>query len=155
ITPTFYFSLAMTNDTGGDDYRWNIGNCNTTVYKPGDLLTQEPGNMEGPTVQGIQELIDRDPGAQWDTSTNTVVNSAFGSHSPRVFPIPLYDPVYYDIGKRNGRNADLKTANWIGFFADHVVGNNIYGRITPITGIYIKGGPAPNPALPLTIRLVQ
>ena len=55
----------------------------------------------------------------------------------------------------NGRNASLKTANWIGFFVDNVSGNNIYGRITPITGIYQKGGPAPNAALPKTIRLVQ
>lgn len=155
ITPTFYFSLAMTNDTGGDDYRWNIANCNTTVYKPGDLLVQEPGNMEGPTVQGITDLIARDPKAEWDPVNEKVINSAFGSHSPRVFPIPLYDPVFYDSGKRNGRNADLKTANWIGFFADHVSGNNIYGVITPITGIYVQGGPAPNPALPLTIRLVE
>jgi hypothetical protein len=107
ITPTFYFSLAMTNDTGGDDYRWNIGNCNTTVYHVGDLLVQEPGNMEGPTVQGITDLINRDPNAQWDSANLKVINSAFGSHSPRIFPIPLYDPVYYDAGKRNGRNADL------------------------------------------------
>ena len=155
ITPTFYFSLAMTNDTGGDDYRWNIGNCNTTVYHVGDLLVQEPGNMEGPTVQGITGLINRDPNALWDSANLKVINSAFGSHSPRIFPIPLYDPVYYDAGKRNGRNADLKTANWIGFFAERVSGNNIYGVITTITGIYDKNGPAPNAALPKTIRLVQ
>ena len=155
ITPTFYFSLAMTNDTGGDDYRWNIGNCNTTVYHVGDLLVQEPGNMEGPTVQGITDLINRDPNAQWDSANLKVINSAFGSHSPRIFPIPLYDPVYYDAGKRDGRNADLKTANWIGIFAERVSGNNIYGVITTITGIYDKNGPAPNAALPKTIRLVQ
>ena len=155
ITPTFYYSLAMTADIGGDDYRWNIANCNTTLYTWGDALLQEPGNMEGPTIQGIQELVAKDPGAQWDDVHDIVIKSAFGSHSPRVFPIPLYDPAYYDAGKRNGRNADLKTANWIGFFVDRVEGNNIYGRITPITGIYKKGGPAPNAALPKTIRLVQ
>jgi hypothetical protein len=111
--------------------------------------------MEGPTVQGITDLINRDPNAQWDSANLKVINSAFGSHSPRIFPIPLYDPVYYDAGKRNGRNADLKTANWIGFFAERVSGNNIYGVITTITGIYDKNGPAPNAALPKTIRLVQ
>jgi Flp pilus assembly protein TadG len=155
ISVSFYFSLAMTNDTGGDDYRWNIANCNTTVYGWDSKLVQEPGDMMGPTVQGIQELVDRDPGAQWDDGTNTVIKSAFGQHSPRIFPIPLYDPAYYAAGKANGRNASLKTANWIGFFVDNVSGNNIYGRITPITGIYQKGGPAPNAALPKTIRLVQ
>ena len=52
------------------------------------------------------ELVARDPGAYWDTSTNSVNGSAFGNHSPRMFPIPLYDPPFYDSGKRNGRDAD-------------------------------------------------
>jgi len=74
-----------------------------------------------------------------------------------VFPIPLYDPIYYDSGKRNGRTADLKTANWIGFFVDHVSGNDIYGIITPLAGRYDRNGPQPqpNPAMPRMIRLVQ
>ena len=155
IEPSMYFSLAMVGDTGGSDYRWNIANCNTHKYSWGDLLVQEPGNMTGPTTQGIEDLIGQDPNAYWDTTKNTVVNSNSGNHSPRIFPIPLYDPVYYDTGKRNGRNADLKTANWIGFFADHVTGHNIYGRIIPMAGTYVNNGPVPNASLPKQIRLVQ
>ena len=155
ITPSFYFSLALDDETGGSDYRWNIANCNTKKYNWGDLLLQEPGNMMGPTTQGIQELVGRDPNAYWDASQNKVVNSAFGNHSPRIFPIPLYDPIFYDSGKRNGRNADLKTANWIGFFVDQVNGNNIFGRITPIAGTHDKNGPVPNAALPKAIRLIH
>jgi Flp pilus assembly protein TadG len=155
ISPSLYFSLAMTNDTGGSDYRWNIDNCNTHRYHWGDGLVQEPGNMSGPTIQGIEALIARDPGARWDTSLNGVTNSAFGVHSPRIFPLPLYDPIYYDSGIRNGRNATLRTANWIGFFAESVNGNNIYGRIIPIAGIHDSSGPAPNAAMPKAIRLVQ
>jgi len=155
INVSFYFSLAMTNDTGGDDYRWNIANCNKTIYKWGDGLVQEPGAMEGPTVQGATELVARDPGATWDDGKNTVVGSAFGNQSPRIFPIPLYDPAYYDSAKRNGRNASLRTANWIGFFIETVQGNQIYGRIIPIAGIRDKNGPQGNAAFPLAIRLVQ
>jgi Flp pilus assembly protein TadG len=155
IVSSFYFSLAMFTDTGGDDYRWNIANCNKHIYHWGDGLVQEPGDKEGPTIQGIEELIARDPGAHWNTATNTVEGSAFGNHSPRIFPIPLFDPIVYDSGKRNGRIADLVTANWIGFFADYVVGSQIYGRIIPIAGIYDKNGPAPNAALPKTIRLIK
>ena len=111
--------------------------------------------MVGPTVSGIEELIAQDPGARWDSSTNRVVNSAFGAQqSPRVFPIPLFDPIYYDEGKRNGRNADLKTANWIGFFADHVSGNQIYGKIIPIAGIR-DGAPIPDGLTIRSIRLVR
>ena len=157
ITVSFYFSLALGKPvvTGGAEYDWNIANCNTTHYFWGDPLTQEPGAMNGPTVSGAELLIARDPGARWDTSTNRVVGSAYG-HSPRVFPIPLYDPPFYDAGKRNGRTADLKTANWIGFFLDYVQGNGLVGRIIPITGIRDRnGGPAPQGLNPKAIRLIQ
>jgi hypothetical protein len=153
IEPSFYFSLSMTDSMGGNDYRTNIATCNQTHYRWGDLLVQEPGNMVGPTTQGIEELIARDQGAQWDGTK--VVNSLYGNHSPRIFPIPLYDPTYYDEGKRNGRNADLKTANWICFFATGNNGNNVNGVIVPCMGVYDKNGPAPNAALPKTIRLIQ
>jgi hypothetical protein len=155
INVSFYFSLAMTDYTGGSDHRWNIANCNHSIYHVGDLLVQEPGNMEGPTIQGIEELIAKDPGAHWNDVTNDMEGSAFPGNSPRVFPIPLYDPVYFDEGKRNGRNADLKTANWIGFFAEEVQGNQIYGRIIPIAGIRDKNGPKGSAAFPKAIRLVK
>jgi Flp pilus assembly protein TadG len=159
ITVSFYFSLAIGGNEGGltgaDAYRWNIDNCNTTVMHWGDLLVQEPGNVVGPTIQGIEALIAQDPNARWDDARNTVVDSAYtGRQSPRVFPIPLYDPPYYDAGKRMGRYADLKVANWIGFFADHVSGNQIYGRIIPILGIR-DGAPTPDGLSIRAIRLVR
>jgi hypothetical protein len=157
ITVSFYFSLAIggMSGTGGDDYSWNIANCNTTIMYWGDKLIQEPGAMAGPTIQGAEELIARDPGAYWDDSSKTVKGSAFG-HSPRTFPIPLYDPPFYDEGKRNGRDADLKVANWIGFFLERIEGNGILGRIMPISGILDRnGGPAPAGAFPMAIRLVK
>ena len=158
ITVSFYYSLSLGKPviTGGDAYRWNISNCNTTIYHWGDPLTQEPGAMEGPTIQGADELIAKDPGAYWDDSLKKVRGSAFGTRSPRVFPIPLYDPIVYDSGKRNGREADLVTANWIGFFLESTAGNGIWGRIIPIAGIRdTTAGPAPAGLNPRTIRLVQ
>jgi Flp pilus assembly protein TadG len=158
ITVSFYFSLALGKPviTGGAEYDWNIANCNKTIYHWGDPLTTEPGAMSGPTISGAQLLIDKDPGAYWDLSLNKVKGSAFGAKSPRVFPIPLYDPIVYDSGKRNGRTADLVTANWIGFFLDHIQGNGLIGRIIPIAGIRDPTSPAaPLGLTPKSIRLVQ
>ena len=157
ITVSFYFSLALGKPviTGGAEYDWNIANCNTTIYHWNDPLTQEPGAMNGPTISGAELLIAKDPGAHWNTSTNTLEGSAFG-HSPRVFPIPLYDPPFYDEGKRNGRTADLKTANWIGFFLEEIQGNGIWGRIIPINGIRDRNHEGPPEGLnPKAIRLVE
>ena len=78
------------------------------------------------------------------------------SPSPRVVAIPLFDPIYYDSGKRNGRNADLKVVNYMGFFIEEMQGGDVKGRITPIGGIFSgNGGPAPVGTFPIAIVLVK
>jgi hypothetical protein len=155
IEPTMYYSWKMPgNDIGADFYTNNITGCNHSRVGFNFLAIQEPGDMSGPTVKGIQNLIDQDPNAYWDTSTNSVHSTM--NPSPRIFPIPLFDPEYYATGKANGRNADFKIVQMLGFFVDHKDGNNIYGRITPILGtIDPNAGPAPADAFPMAIRLVQ
>ena len=76
--------------------------------------------------------------------------------SPRVIAIPLFDPVFYDTGKRNGRTATLKFVNYLGFFVERMQGNDVVGEITPIGGLRNGGfGPANETAFPRAIRLVQ
>ena len=154
IAPSFYFPWSIGDSSGASDYEWNIGNCNTTIMKFPNLLMAEPGNMTGPTKHGMEELIARDPNARWDTYTNKVVSSM--SPSPRVVAIPVFDPVFYDEGKRNGRNADLRAMNYMGFFIEEMQGNEVVGRITPIGGLLSgDGGPAPDNAFPMAIVLVE
>jgi Putative Flp pilus-assembly TadE/G-like len=156
INPSFYYSWKMPDDVGGDFYRENIANCNQSIMRWKDIIIQEPGDKTGPTIQGIEELIAKDPAAVWDTSCVCVKNSAYAGVSPRVFPIPLYDPEYYANGKANGRVADFRIANFLGFFADHVSGNKIYGRITQIVGLVDRtAGPAPDNLMPKAIQLVE
>ena len=157
IYPTMYYSWSMPSAIGGDYYRDNIAGCNQTHLAPGYLMTQEPGDMTGPTGQGIDDLIALDSGAIWEPlpGCNCVKNSAYGV-SPRVVPIPVYDPVYYAEGKHNGRNADFKLANWIGVFIVRRQGNQVEARITPIMGIIDTSmGPAPANAFPRAVRLVE
>ena len=155
IEPTMYYSWKMPGeDIGADFYNENIVACNTSVVGYKYLMTQEPGNMSGPTMKGIDDLIAQDPDAYWDNVKNKVHST--NNPSPRIFPIPLYDPEYYAWGKANGRNADLRMANWIGFFVERRDGNNVFGRITPILGVIDKNaGPAPAGMFPQAIRLVE
>jgi hypothetical protein len=112
--------------------------------------------MQGPTVQGVEELIAKDPNARWDDGCMCVKGSTATGQSPRVFPIPLYDPEYYANGQANGRGADFIIANFLGFFVDRVQGNGIYGRVTRITGMVDETmAMAPDDSLPTAIRLVQ
>ena len=159
IQPTFYYSWDMpgnaTGKIGGDWYRDNIATCNTTVINSGEVAIQEPGNMMGPTVDGLKDLLAQDPGASW-------VSDATGGHyvssknpSPRVFPIPLYNPDQYDLGKKTGRNATLNVTGFIGFFLEDVRGNEAYGRIFPITGVTAAATPTPTAPLAYVLRLVK
>jgi len=154
IEPTMYYSWKMPTAIGGDFFRENIANCNTDTIPMGVEMTQEPGAKEGPTVQGVTDLYNQDPNAYWDDDAKRVV-SEFGQ-SPRVFPIPLYDPDVYQSGMQTGRTATLIARNWLGFFVEGFTGNQIYGRIVPITGVIDSSlGPAPDGVFPRAIRLVR
>ena len=156
IEPSFYYSWKMPNDTGGDFYRDNIAGCNQARIVRGGQIIQEPGAMEGPTVQGIQDLIAKDPNAYWDDWCKCVKGSKYSGQSPRVFPIPLYDPDNAAENRRNGRAAEYRIANFLGFFVDRVEGSGIYGRVTRITGMVDDtAAEAPDDSLPMAIRLVQ
>jgi hypothetical protein len=154
IAPSFYFPWAIPGNSGAQDYRDDIANCDTTIVPFDFIATPEPGNMVGPTKQGMDDLIAKDPYATWDAVNNKVISQKHPS--PRVVAIPVFDPVYYETGKTNGRNADLKAVNYIGFFVERMQGNDVRGYITPIGGLYNgNGGPAPVGAFPKAIVLVE
>jgi hypothetical protein len=120
----------------------------------GEVYTTEPGNMVGPTQQGINDLIALDPHARWDDSTDQVVSTM--SPSPRVVAIPLFDPVFYAEGIQQGRNASLRFVNYLGLFIEGMRGGEVVGRITPIGGLRRGGLPSgPPAAFPRSIRLVE
>src|SRR5436190_1297651 len=160
MTASFYNPWDLPGSVGGSDYRNNIANCNPAKFGIGVNMPPENGNMVGPTSQGMNDLILKDPSANWDTGCNCVKNShpADGSTgpSPRVVVIPVYDPVAYSEGKAHGKVITLKVTNYIGVFIEDMRGGEVWGRITPILGMTDSGlGPAPVGAFPMSIRLVQ
>jgi Flp pilus assembly protein TadG len=78
-------------ESGADPYREWIMGCSPYTVSIGDLLELENGVMQGPTVQGLEDLINLDPTAEWNPVTGTVVNSIYPT-SPRVIKVPAFDP---------------------------------------------------------------
>jgi len=155
VTASWYNPWDLPGSTGADDYRDNIAGCNSAILGFGDKMTPEPGNMVGPTAQGMRDRINLDSNAHWDTGCNCVQGSN-SRISPRIVIIPTYDPQVFADGRSHGRNLDLQIVSFIGFFLEDMRGNDVVGRVTPVTGV-IDGdlGPAPNGAFPAVIRLVQ
>jgi hypothetical protein len=89
----------------------------------------EPGNKVGPTGQGIDTLLARDPGASW--SNGTIINSAYGATgSPRVVPIGVIDINHFLAQDPNGANGVLKMVNIYGFFVEGMGDINADGTMT-------------------------
>jgi Flp pilus assembly protein TadG len=132
--------------TGGADYRDNIATCSGVPIDIGDVLESENGNMIGPTRQGVLDLIALDPNAEWDPTTDSVINSCATAtpscgRSPRIVAVPIYDTATYDTTRRQGLPT-FTIVNILGFFIDRMQGNDVVGYLTEAPGL-VRGATAP------------
>jgi hypothetical protein len=84
----------------------------------------------GPTTDGVHDLVNLDTGASWDTTNNTVtggctttgncqtVNPLGLPISPRVVPIALFSPSAYSAGGFTGNGGMARVMNLLGFFIE-------------------------------------
>lgn len=173
ISPGWFNPVVVCPCIGGDCYRETIAEpckCPNPVG-PGDLLTIEPGSMIGPTIQGVEALILLDPDAVWGDldgagpeTKEGIIGGCMGDDggcntpngiSPRLVPIPVYDPDEYDSARASGRQEILIT-KIVGFFIELPQGNDIVGRLmdyptTPSGGAQ----PPPGSSFLVSIALVR
>jgi hypothetical protein len=130
----FYAVNIGTAGQGGNVYRSAIATCqDQPILHYGDFLQPLTGNLKGPTVQGVADLINQDPSAEWDPATKTVINScspACGPVSPRIVNIVAFDPYWYERSWWPGGQPILIASNIVTVFIDGVVGGKVTGYIT-------------------------
>lgn len=68
----------------------------------------------GPVTQGVEELILKDADAYWDG--DEVVSSK--GYSPRIVPIPTFDPDLFYRQDPTGKTGVIKVTNLLGFFIE-------------------------------------
>jgi hypothetical protein len=79
------------------------GGCATAAI--GEPVPYDNGSKTGPVRQGIDYLVQQDPGAEWDQTTKQVVGSSYQdwTDSPRVVIIGLIDPIYWTAASTNAK----------------------------------------------------
>lgn len=180
--PGFFLPWVIPgSNPGAADYRDNIVGCNTAAISldsdynlDGTADTSsydnKPGNMIGPTKQGMDSLIGLDPDACWAEFPD-LVNPGFTAgevrklseagnctetyegwlSSPRVAVVPLFDPDYFSTGR-----TALRFNNLALIFLDPQL-----DRQAPVAGrfiYFVRGTEEPGPetgSLIKTIKLVE
>jgi hypothetical protein len=102
-----YGALRLYGGSGANIYRNAVNNGSADIYRIGDRITPESGNMSGPTSQGLSDRLAREPtagcgdGAGQDTFSEVFTVGTGGIYhlncpdSPRVMVIPIVDQLAY------------------------------------------------------------
>jgi Flp pilus assembly protein TadG len=115
--------------TGANAYRDWISTCCPWTVAPGDTCVLETGNMQGPTIQGVVDLINQDPNAVWNPITKEIDGSAYGQ-SPRVALVPFYDPNY---GPHTGKGTVVISKIGAFFIESVGPGSQVNGRFVQVS----------------------
>ena len=141
-SPSWYGPVVInpTEGQGASVYRENIRTCDMTRWSPDSWMTVEPGNMVGPTRQGVNDLVALDWGASWDPDRDNgpgmppggPVGGCMSAHtcdiSPRVGVLPVVDTAMFYSGRTTGR-IDVYVRHLLGFWIEGMQGNDVIGYI--------------------------
>ena len=165
IRPGFFFPVVINplEGPGGANYEQNIATCDPTVIGPGDSLTVEPGNMVGPTNQGVAALIAQDSGATWSPTANNGRGAPVGgcmtagtcAVSPRLVALAVFNPDTYDAARAGGRT-EVVVTKILGFWIQGMQNNDVIGYLTHYPALAEGGNNVdPDAAFLTTVVLVR
>jgi len=126
----------------------------------GDPVPYDNGSKTGPVRQGIDYLVQQDPGATWDQATKRVVGSSWSdwTESPRVVIVGLIDPIYWTANSSNTKPDPGST--FTNFARIFLLPNNPTGPPDNIHALFIGtapgggGGPTGGPLVKI-LQLIE
>jgi Flp pilus assembly protein TadG len=113
------FQALALDGSGANIYRQAILNGSKTTVKAGDMIATEPGNMNGPTVTAVNQLVGNDRTSYEQARLNP-------SRTPRVVTVVLLNEGSY-FGA-NGRS-NVEVSGFARFFVTYTTNRGeVYGR---------------------------
>jgi hypothetical protein len=141
-----FFAVDISGAGGGADaYRtaiatWNCDPAALGFVHLGDALHVLKGDLHGPTIQSVLDLISLDPIAWWDDAAGKINGSCAdeakpcGPHSPRLAAIAVFDPAEFEFEQLGNASGPLqvRVSNIVGVFLEGYFNGWVVGRIAPI-----------------------
>ena len=130
---------------GADAYRTAIETWTCDPTAPGfvhlgDALPVLKGNLQGPTIQGVLDLISQDPIAHWDVAARKVAGSCAdeptpcGPHSPRLAAVAAFDPAEFEQSSNGSGPLRVTVSNIVGVFLEGYINGWVLGVLAPLPG---------------------
>jgi hypothetical protein len=163
-TSMFYFLFDLNENMNTRD---EINSCTeSSRIAIGQPVPIKPGGTTGQVKHGVNDLMEQDPDAYWDYTSNTVVGSqpppgsgiAPGnwnwSQSPRVITIALFDPHVIANGVMPGGGSEVTVTNMARMWLNDVDAND---NVTAVFLGFTSGGAAGGEvgALIKVLRLIR
>ncbi len=126
---------------GGAAYRDDLQNGYDGVIHLGQILDTEPGNMTGPTSQGVRDRL------RTGVDFNTWVAQGMPRTSSRLVYVPVTERVEPIQGRSRLRVVSFAAfyleqqqgdADISGRFVEHVLPSEIYEDVPPDSGLYLE-----------------
>lgn len=118
-----FHALAL-GGSGADTYEENLRHGYPGWLEAGQSVPTEPGNMVGPTADGLRERLEADPYSTWDHPR---------ANSPRVLLVPVI------LSFEGSGRTSVTIAGFATFFLESVTGGEVRGRFIKWT---VPGRPA-------------
>ena len=135
LAPGQYYCLRLPGSSGANDYRNNIATCFSGVVTCQDLYNVEPGNMVGPTRQGVEQLIGEYPDVYLSPGQYQRVDPSIGDTSQSLIVSPVWD-VCNMAGfcpdeelPAGGSNLQIPVAGFAMVFVKGIVGNDVRAHL--------------------------
>ena len=155
--PGWWYLWYPTGGGGAKTLREQVLECPepSTPWGVNDWVTDKNGNVQS-IQKAFNELIDRDPDAEWDQSCKCVINSAFPV-SPRLRAVPLFNPETYT---KQGPGSNFQIADFMGVFIVPGPGGppgqqSTYAHVASIRGLPGGTGPPTGPLVEQVVQIVE
>jgi Tfp pilus assembly protein PilX len=159
LAPGQYYAIDLTKG-GGSDYKDNIANCAPVYVRCFDSYSVLTGKKDGPTQQGVNELLGNPPTDTWKSVGQYQTPAGLSDTSKAVGVAPIWDTCttsgFCPAGSfPSGTKVNLQIIGFAAFFLEGFQGSDVVARLINVSSCSSSNNETGGTVLSLPLRLVR
>jgi Flp pilus assembly protein TadG len=139
LEPGQFYAIQLGDSVGAADYRNNIATCSDQLLRCQTPYPVQTGNMVGPTVQGIADLLGASPDVYVDVGEYRRPDGTIGDTSQQLIIAPLWDECNYagfcpsNELPDSGATVQIIVVGFASIFIEGIQGNDVRARLVSVS----------------------